>query len=80
MTCSDSLKDEPQTQWDHITTDMHTKDPWHGFMGEKHVSLCMKTSALLDDCIELHKLTIFICDTAERQKSYDEQLEKNLIR
>ena len=30
----------------------------------------MKTSALLDACIELHKLTISTCDAAERQKAY----------
>ena len=46
--------------------DMHTKDPWHGITGEKHTGLCMKTLVSLEDSIELHKLTIFTCDAAER--------------
>ena len=29
----------------------------------------MKTSKLLEDCIMFHKLTVFTCDAAERQKS-----------
>ena len=32
-----ALKNEPQTQWDHITMDMHTKDPWHEIVGEKQL-------------------------------------------
>jgi hypothetical protein len=38
--------------------------------GEKHNGLHMKTSALLEDCIMFHKLTMFTCDAAERQKHY----------
>ena len=30
----------------------------------------MKTSRLLEDCIMFHKLTVFHCDVAERQKAY----------
>jgi hypothetical protein len=64
------LKNEPHVQWDRITTEMHTKDPWQGIAGEKHNGLCMKTSESLEDCIITHKLAFFTCDAVERQKNY----------
>ena len=36
----------------------------------KHKGLRMMTSKSLEDCIMFHKLTVFNCDTAERQKAY----------
>jgi hypothetical protein len=41
-----------------------------GLDGTKHKGLHMKTSKLLENCITFHKLTVFACDAAERQKSY----------
>ena len=64
------LADKPQVQWDHITRKDNEKDPWTGLDGVKHKGLCMKTSKSLEDCIVLHKLTVFNCDVAERQKAY----------
>ena len=52
---------EAGTQWDKITLEMHSKDPWFGLDG---------TWASFLDCIELHKLTIFAVDAAETQHYY----------
>ena len=64
------LADDPQVQWDRIVREVHNNNPWMALDGSKHKGLCMKTSKLLEDCITFHKLTVFVCDTAEQQKSY----------
>jgi hypothetical protein len=64
------LRDEPEIQWDHIMTEMHTKTPWEDIKGVKHNSLCGNLHQSLTDCIEFHKLTVFTVDTAERLKYY----------
>ena len=53
------------TQWDKVVQVMHTKDPWVAVNGTTHKGPRAKTWASFLDCIELHKLTIFSCDTAE---------------
>jgi hypothetical protein len=60
------LRDEPEIQWDWIVTDMHTKNPWEDIKGVKHNSLRGKSQQSLTDCIEFHKLTVFIVDATER--------------
>ena len=64
------LADEPQVNWDRIVMEVHNKDPWTGLDGSKHKGLRMKTFKLLEDCIMFHKLMVFTCDVAERQKAY----------
>jgi hypothetical protein len=64
------LRDEPKIQWDHIVTEMHTKNPWEDIKGVKRNSLRGKLHHSLTDCIEFHKLTVFIVDAAERLKYY----------
>jgi hypothetical protein len=64
---------DPQTQWDKIVHERHTRDPWIGENGSsnKGPHVCSWPSFL--DCIKLHKLTIFPVDTAEKQCYYMRQ-------
>ncbi len=64
------LRDDPETQWDRIVSEMHTKSPWEDLTGVKRNSLRMKSQLSLNDCIEFHKLTFFSVDAAERLKYY----------
>jgi hypothetical protein len=66
----------PRTQWDKIVREMHTKDPWIGMNGSsnKGPRVCSWPSFM--DCIELHKLTIFPVDAAEKQSYYMTQRVK----
>jgi hypothetical protein len=67
---------KPRAQWDKIVHEMHTKDPWIGMNGSsnKGMHVCSWMSFL--DCIELHKLTIFSVDAAEKQRYYMTQTVK----
>ncbi len=65
-----------QTQWDRIVNGMHTKNPWIGVNGKSNKGICMKSWILFMDCIELHKLTVFPADTAEKQHYYMQQTIK----
>jgi hypothetical protein len=65
-----------RTQWDKITLEMHSKDPWFGLDGEPHSGLHRRTWASFMDCMELHKLTIFAVDAAETQRYYMQQSVK----
>jgi hypothetical protein len=67
---------EARTQWDKITPEMHSKDPWFGVDGESHSGPCRRTWSSFLDCIELHKLTIFAVDAAEMQRYYMQQSMK----
>jgi hypothetical protein len=64
---------EAQTQWDRIVNEMHTKNPWVGVNGKSNKGICMKSWISFMDCIELHKLTIFPADTAEKQSYFMQQ-------
>jgi hypothetical protein len=65
-----------QTQWDKIVQEMHTKDPWIGVNGISPKGICIRSWPAFLDCIELHKLTIFPVDTAEKQRYYMVQTVK----
>jgi hypothetical protein len=58
---------EAQTQWDKIVNKMHTKNPWIGMNGKSNKGICTKPWISFKDCIELHKLTVFPADAAEKQ-------------
>ncbi len=60
-------------QWDKIMHEMHSKDPWIGVNGKSHQGLCVRSWLSSQDCIELHKLTIFPADAAEKQHFYMQQ-------
>ncbi len=65
-----------QTQWDRIVNEMHTKNPWIGVNGKSNKGIRVKSWILFMDCIELHKLTIFPADAAEKQRHYMQQTIK----
>ncbi len=55
---------------------MHTKDPWIGVNGSSNNGHCTCSWLSFLDCIELHKLTIFPVDAAEKQRYYMTQTVK----
>jgi hypothetical protein len=63
-------------QWDRIVDKMHTKNPWIGMNGKTNKSLCIRYWFSFIDCIEIHKLTIFPADAAEKQHYYMQQTIK----
>jgi len=67
---------EARTQWDKITLEMHSKDPWVSLNGESHSGLRRQTWASFMECMELHKLTIFAVDATEMQHYYMQQSVK----
>ena len=67
------LAGEPQTQWDRIVREMHERDSWAGADGERHDGKRPKGFKAFMDCLELHKLTVFTADAAERQRYYVQQ-------
>jgi hypothetical protein len=64
---------EAQMQWDRIVNEMHTKNPWVGVNSKSNKGICVKSWISFMDCIELHKLTIFPADAAEKQHYYMQQ-------
>ncbi len=59
-----------RTQWDRIVNEMHTKNPWIGVNGKSNKGIQVKSWISFMDCIELHKLTVFPADAAEKQHYY----------
>jgi hypothetical protein len=56
--------------------EMHTKNPWIGVNGKANKGICVRFWISFMDCIELHKLTIFPADEAEKQRYYMQQTIK----
>jgi hypothetical protein len=67
---------DQRTHWDKIVQEMHTKDPWVGVDGVSHKGIRFRSWSAFLDCIELHKLTIFPVDAAEKQRYYMMQMVK----
>jgi hypothetical protein len=67
------LPGDPQTQWDRIVKEMHEGDSWAGPDGKEHEGSRVKCNKAFSDCVELHKLTVFSPDAAERQRYYIQQ-------
>ncbi len=63
-------------QWDRIVNKMHTKNPWIGVNGKSNKGIRVKSWISFMDCIELHKLTVFLADAAEKQCYYMQQMIK----
>jgi hypothetical protein len=59
-----------QTQLDRIVHEMRTKNPWIGVNGKSIKGIHVKSWISFMDCIELHKLTVFPADAAEKQQYY----------
>jgi hypothetical protein len=67
---------EAQMQWDRIVNKMHTKNPWIGVNSKSNKEIHVKSWISFMDCIELHKLTVFPADAAEKQCYYMQQTIK----
>jgi hypothetical protein len=65
-----------RTQWDRIVNEMHTKNPWIGVNSKSNKGIHVKSWISFMDCIELHKLTIFPANAAEKQHYYMQQTIK----
>jgi hypothetical protein len=55
---------------------MHTKNPWIGINGKSNKGIRVKSWISFMDCIELHKLTVFPADAAEKQRYIMQQTIK----
>jgi len=64
------LRDDPETQWDQIVSNMHSKNPWEDLKGYKRMNLRPKSYVSLLECIEFHKRTFFTVDAAEKLRYY----------
>ncbi len=62
-----------QTQWDKIAQEMYCKDPWIGMNGQSHKGLHVQSWMSFQDCIKLHKVTIFPADATKKQHFYMQQ-------
>jgi hypothetical protein len=56
--------------------EMHMKNPWIGIDGKSNKGIHVKSWISFMDCIELHKLTVFPADAAEKQRYYMQQTIK----
>jgi hypothetical protein len=67
-----------QTNWDRIVNQMHTKNPWVGVNGKSNKGICVHSWISFIDCINIHTLTVFPADAAEKQRYYMQQtIEKS---
>jgi hypothetical protein len=68
------LSGDVQSQWDCVCCKMHEHDLWAAVNGQvtkgRHPRMWMSFL----DCLELHKLTVFSADAAEKQRFYIQQV------
>jgi hypothetical protein len=65
-----------RTQWDRIVHKMHTKDPWIGMNGSSNKGPHIHSWLSFQDCIKLHKFTVFPVNATEKQHFYMTQMVK----
>ncbi len=65
--CKNLLSGNPQSQWDHVCCKMYKHDSWAGVNGQVTEGRRPQMWMSFQDCLELHKLTVFSADAAERQ-------------
>jgi hypothetical protein len=64
------LSGNAQSQWDRVCCKMHERDSWAAVNGQVTKGRHPQTWMSFLDCLELHKLTVFSADAAERQRFY----------
>ncbi len=64
------LSGDAQSQWDCICRKMHEHDLWAAANTQVTKGRRPRTWMSFLDCLELHKLTVFSADAAERQRFY----------
>ncbi len=67
------LSGDAQSQWDRVCRKMHTRDSWAAVNGQVTEGRRPRRWTSFLDCLELHKLTVFSADAAERQRFYIQQ-------
>jgi hypothetical protein len=67
------LSGDAQSQWDCVCRKMHKRDLWAGVNGQVTKGRHPQTWMSFRDCLELHKLTVFIADAAKKQRLYIQQ-------
>jgi hypothetical protein len=68
------LSGDAQSPWDHVCREMHKRDSWAGVNGQVMAGRRLRTWTAFQDCLELHKLTVFTADAAKRQRCYIQQM------
>ncbi len=56
-----------QSQWDCVCHEMHERDSWAAVNGQVTEGWHPQIWTSFLDCLELHKLTVFSADVAEKQ-------------
>jgi hypothetical protein len=67
------LSGDTQSQWDRVCRKMHERNLWAGVNGQVTKGRHVQTWMSFQDCLELHKLTVFTADAAKRQRFYIQQ-------
>jgi hypothetical protein len=68
------LSGDAQSQWDCICRKMQERDLWAAVNGQVIEGRRPQMWTSFLDCLELHKLTVFSADAAERQQFYIQQV------
>jgi hypothetical protein len=68
------LSGNAQSQWDCLYHEMHKRDLWAAVNGQVTKGGHPRTWTSFLDCFELHKLTVYSADAAERQRFYIQQV------
>jgi hypothetical protein len=67
------LTSDAQSQWDCVCREMPENDSWAAVNGKITKGRHPQTWISFLDCLELHKLTVFSADAAEKQQFYIQQ-------
>jgi hypothetical protein len=67
------LSGNAQSQWDRVCGEMHERDLWAAVNGQVTEGRRLRMWMSFLDCLELHKLTVFSAEAAERQQFYIQQ-------
>jgi hypothetical protein len=68
------LSGDAQSQWDCVCREMHEHDSWAAVNGQVTGGRRPRMWMSFLDCLELHKLTVFSADAAEKQRFYTQQV------
>ncbi len=68
------LSCDSRSQWDCVCREMNERDLWAGVNGQVTAGRHSCTWMSFQDCLELHKLTVFNADAAKRQRFHMQQV------
>jgi hypothetical protein len=67
------LSGDAQSQWDRVCREMHKHDSWAAVNSQVTKGRLPQMWMSFQYCLELHKLTVFSADAAEKQQFYIQQ-------